>query len=351
MSTNHSIDLTYFSYGNRNFDCLRQYKNVEQPSSAVKAETCNRLERNYLCFPSSYSINNKPITSNRITDESKNKNDKIHIVKDYHPEYKEIKTVHDQQTTINDYINPIKQYVYHDNPMVKSAEQIFSFQKEKKYVEMGRDVKLLKLDKELKNNKEITSEEGQGGNKRITLKNPLKQGYLYPNNFILELGSKGPRRKYAPSINANMEDLRKNSFLESKFSPEYLRNYDNECLKNIDEHYIKNKKNLHVLSRFGNWITVDPETKDRRHPLENIKYGTYETAIVAPEWMDIRARNNGYKNLPENEFRPIEWTKDRTNKTKINMLVDRDQKNARPVYLRDSYEKNAILLGLKKEKE
>ena len=109
MSTNHSIDLTYFSYGNRNFDCLRQYKNIEQPSSAVKAETWNRLERNYLCFPTSYSVKSKPL--NVFASLNPSKLDKIHLVEDYKPEYKKLRTISDQRTRINDYINPIKQII------------------------------------------------------------------------------------------------------------------------------------------------------------------------------------------------------------------------------------------------
>ena len=149
--------------------------------------------------------------------------------------------------------------------------------------------------------------------------------------------------------------------MESKLSPEYLRNYDKESLKNIDNYYINKKENLQVLSRFGNWITLKPDDKNRSHALEKLKHGTYETSIVAPMWMDIESRRKNQKKIEDRSvdniikdydymdlnnkmFKRQEYNTSIRDKGKMTILQDKDQKNVKPVYLRDSYEKNRILL-------
>ena len=192
----------------------------------------------------------------------------------------------------------------------------------------------------------------------IPLKNPMNKNILISNDYHLETSTKTQRRIKPPSSKNNMEDVKYGSFLESKMSPEYLRNYDKESLKNIDDYYIKKKENLNVLSRFGNWITLRPDDKNRSHALEKLKHGTYETSIVAPGWMDIASRRKNIKTIDiENNnkdydymdfnnkmFKRQEYNTSIRDKGKLTILQDKDQKNAKPVYLRDSFEKNRILM-------
>ena len=197
----------------------------------------------------------------------------------------------------------------------------------------------------------------------IPLKNPMNENILRSNDYHLETSTKTQRRIKPPSSTPNMEDLKYGSFLESKMSPEYLRNYDKESLKNIDEYYIRKKENLNVLSRFGNWITLKPDDKNRSHALEKLRHGTYETSIIAPMWMDIATRrknnkmiqiennNKGYDYLEFDRkmFDKHEYNTSIRDKGKMIILQDRDQKNAKPVYLMDSYEKNRILMEQEKK--
>ena len=156
------------------------------------------------------------------------------------------------------------------------------------------------------------------------------------NNSIINLGRNNKKR------------VELDSFMESRDSPEYLRSYDKEALKNLDNYYINKKENLHVLSRFGNWITLRPNDKNRSHALEKLKYGVYETSIVAPIWMDISSRRKINKNYESAKriFKSLQIKNPRDN-TKVTALFDRDQKNAKPLFLLDSYEKNRILLNSK----
>ena len=191
----------------------------------------------------------------------------------------------------------------------------------------------------------------------------MNENILRSNDYHLETSTKTQRRMKPPSSTPNMEDVKYGSFLESKMSPEYLRNYDKESLKNIDDYYIKKKENLNVLSRFGNWITLRPDDKNRSHALEKLKHGTYETSIIAPVWMDIATRrknnktikiennNKGYDYMEFNRrmFDKHEYNTSINEKGKMIILQDRDQKNVKPVYLMDSYEKNRILIEQEKK--
>jgi hypothetical protein len=265
--------------------------------------------------------------------------------------------------------------------MIKSAEQLLTIQKQKKKLDFFNANKMFKItNKETQSKKEFEKEKMANTepnymnliknnnpiNKEddiIPLKNPMNENILRSNDYHLETSTKTQRRIKPPSSTPNMEDLKYGSFLESKMSPEYLRNYDKESLKNIDDYYIRKKENLNVLSRFGNWITLKPDDKNRSHALEKLKHGTYETSIIAPMWMDIATRrknnkmiqiennNKGYDYLEFDRkmFDKHEYNTSIRDKGKMTILQDRDQKNAKPVYLMDSYEKNRILLEQEKK--
>ena len=353
------VDISYYALGNRKFKSLNSHPNLYKSTSSVKSNTSNLMERNYLEFEPGI-LNQDSRYSNILTHKEYSKGKDIYLK--YHPEYKYYHNINEQNKTLNNYLYPVNQYIYQENPMIKSAEQLLSIQRQKKHFEYIDKNKQIKCE----NNKKFLEQKKTNENKtiepnnKITLKNPLNENILVSNDFHLETSTKTKRRLKPPSIKPNMEDLKFGSFLESKQSPEYLRNYDKESLKNIDNYYINKKENLQILSRFGNWITLKPDDKNRSHALEKLKHGTYETSIVAPVWMDIASRrkvkeidisdNNSkkdynYVEFNKKMFKRIEYNTSVKEKGKMSILQDTDQKNVKPIYLKDSYEKYRILLG------
>ena len=372
------IDISYYALGNRNFKNLHEYPNLFKSTSSVKSNSLNLMERNYLDFEPGI-LNNEETKFTNVTKSKEYSNGKD-IYYNYHPEYKYYHTNNEQNQKLNNYLNPVNQYIYRESPMIKSAEQLLTIQKQKKKLDFFDSNRIFKITKKQDENKNATgtlqnkifkTENNQNSRNKdqdiIPLKNPMNKNILISNDYHLETSTNAQRRIKPPSSTPNMEDLKYGSFLESKTSPEYLRNYDKECLKNIDNYYIKKKENLNVLSRFGNWITLKPDDKNRSHALEKLKHGTYETSIVAPMWMDIATRrkfnktikienSNKIKDYDYLEFNKKMFDKHEYNtsikeKGKMTILQDRDQKNAKPVYLMDSYEKNKILMEQEKKDE
>ena len=363
------IDIRYYALGNRNYKSLYEYPNLYKSTSSVKSNSMNLMERNYLDFEPGILNNEKSKFTNVFKAKEYSKGKDIYYK--YHPEFKYFHTNNEQNQKLNNYLNPVSQYIYKESPMIKSAEQLLTIQKKKKKLDFFDSNRIFKItQKDIKDKKEIEKEKlsktevninNNIDNKDqdiIPLKNPMNKNILRANDYHLETSTNSQRRIKPPSSTPNMEDLKYGSFLESKMSPEYLRNYDKESLKNIDNYYIKKKENLNVLSRFGNWITLRPDDKNRSHALEKLKHGTYETSIIAPMWMDITTRRNNnrviqiednnkgydYMDFDKKMFEKHEYNTSVKNKGKFYILQDRDQKNVKPVYLMDSYEKNKILL-------
>ena len=359
------IDISYYALGNRNFKSLYEFPNLYKSTSSVKSNSLNLMERNYLDFEPGI-LNNEGTKFTNVS-KSKEYSKGQDIYYKYHPEYKYYHTNNEQNQVLNNYLNPVNQYIYRESPMIKSAEQLLTIQKQKKKLDFFNSNKMYKITKKIdtqspdKFEKEkITKTEPSKiiVNKTekdpdiISLKNPMNKNILRSNDYHLETSTKTQRRIKPPSSTPNMEDLKYGSYLESKMSPEY------KYYKNIDDYYIRKKENLNVLSRFGNWITLRPDDKNRSHALEKLKHGTYETSIIAPRWMDIATRrknnrsikiednNKGYDYLEFDRkmFDKHEYNTSIRDKGKLTILQDRDQKNAKPVYLMDSYEKNRILL-------
>ena len=375
------IDISYYALGNRNFKSLNEYPNLYKSTSCVKSNSLNLMERNYLDFEPGILNNQESKFTNVSKAKEYSKGQDIYYK--YHPEYKYFHTNNEQNQKLNDYLNPVNQYIYRESPMIKSAEQLLTIQKQKKKLDFFNANKMFKItNKETQSKQQFEKEKMSKtepnymdliknnipANKKsdiIPLKNPMNENILRSNDYHLETSTKTQRRIKPPSSTPNMEDLKYGSFLESKMSPEYLRNYDKESLKNIDEYYIRKKENLNVLSRFGNWITLKPDDKNRSHALEKLRHGTYETSIIAPMWMDIATRrknnkmiqiennNKGYDYLEFDRkmFDKHEYNTSIRDKGKMIILQDRDQKNAKPVYLMDSYEKNRILMEQEKKDE
>ena len=333
---NDRINLSYFAYGNREFPFLKKASNLPEPSVSVKTSGANILQRNYLNFEPGILSNltfDEPKKIKKLNNSRSAQNLKFgdKIFNKYHPEYKLYHNTNEQVNELNNYLNPIKQYLYKDNPKIQKNTRLISLKKNKRYFNYDKS-NTIETDKE-----------------KIVLKNPSDNTVLIPNNYKMKDIYSLP--KINNDENKEHENLKYYSFLESKESPEYLRNYDVEAFKNIDNYYLKKNENLHVLSRFGNWITLKPNDKNRKHALEKVKHGIYETSIVAPEWMDIASRrkiNKKNYELQKKTFKSYQ-SKILRNNTKVTLLIDRDQSNARPIFLRDAYEKNRILLNLKNQ--
>ena len=269
------------------------------------------MERNYLSYP---------VNDNSVLD------------------YKNYKTIKEMDQPLNDYLHPIYQYTYNENAYSNKSDArnnyhkdigLYSIQRSKEYVKEGRP------------RMNSLSEREHINIPPIILKEKVNENILKPNILHLNSSTKYQRRIKPPSTNPNFDEVRSGNLLESRDAPEYLRNYDKEKLSEIDKYNIETNKNSTYLSRFGKWITLRPGVKDRKLALENVKYGTYETSLVAPEWMDIHSKNKDIicKNKENNVFRSFQWNNTCKDKTKVTMLIEKDQKNAIPLYLRDSFER------------
>ena len=357
---NNNIDLTYFAYGNRDFDCLKKSNKIINPSSSVKSSASNILQRNYLDFDPGIIKHNYSSVYNEnknLPNENKKKYNFNHsssepnleiesnIFNKYHPEYKLYRNTNDQIKELNNYLSPVEQYLYKDNPKIKTVEKLFCLQKSRTNI----------LASDAENNKNLSrcssiNEKNKIKDEKIILKSPPNNNVLIPNDFHLKNSNYLSKNNNYKNQNQNIENAKFSSFLESKQAPEYLRNYDEESLKNIDQYYLNKNENIHILSRFGNWITLRPNDKNRSHALEKVKHGTYETSIVAPVWMDIASRRSNIQNnldLNKNTFKCVLHNNTVKDNSKVTLLMDRDQNNVKPLFLRDTYEKNRILLNQK----
>ena len=297
----NKIDLSYYALGNRNFTCFNNLNKKDYiTNSSFKANSLNLMERNYLSLPHSTSCDNI-----------------------YKPEYKHQKVYSEINKELNSYLNPLTQYKYKENPLIKSSLNIFNFIKEKNFSKY----------KKLDNNNENNFQNENNNKDKIILKEKVNFNLIPKNSFHLESNSKFLRRIVPPNTNPNFSQIKLSSFLESKDSPEYLRNYDKESLKNINEYYKNKNMNINVLSRFGNWITLNPNDLNRSHALEKIKQNTYETSNLVPDWMNIKN-----KKKPKNLFKSFQGNNNARNSGKVTMLIDKDQKNVLPLFLMDRYD-------------
>ena len=340
---NDRINLSYFAYGNRDFPFLKKESKLPEPSVCVKTSGANIMQRNYLSFePGSLlsSVNNyRPRKFNKMSYSRSTQNINVvdKIFNKYHPEYKRYKSTNEQIIDLNNYLNPVKQYIYRDDPKTRNSDCYIAYKKKKIFFPKEAD----------------DNESNETSKDKIILKDYKNNNILIPNNYKMKNFNSLPNisNDRNKEQKLNIQNLRYGTFCESRETPEYLRNYDVEALKNIDNYYIKRNENIHILSRFGNWITLKPDDKNRSHALEKIKRGNNETSIVAPEWMDIASRrkiNQKYE-MPKKLFKSYQAKINTRDNTRVTLLIDRDQGNAKPLFLRDSYEKYRILLNSKNE--
>ena len=77
--------------------------------------------------------------------------------------------------------------------------------------------------------------------------------------------------------------------------PDYLRHLDNPA-NNVDvakEVATKKKDTMTVVSKINGWITVDPDTMNRREAYEKRKLSNIrKTSMMAPTWMQCHAQRD-----------------------------------------------------------
>lgn len=222
-----------------------------------------------------------------------------------------------------------------DIRQIHNNDGAYSLQKTKKYLSLTH------IDEDLgPYNKNEEDNKNELKNKRIILKEATIQNLLHDNPLHLTSNTKCARRVAPPNPIVDFEEVRQRSFLESKDSPEYMRNYDREKLGDIDNYYKSKNQNLQVLSRFGSWITLPPGCKDRSQALEKLSHGTYETSLLAPQWMDIEHPNyNRQLAKKESPFILFQWNNKCRDNTRVTYLMEKNQQKAKPLYLCDSYDR------------
>ena len=343
----HTLPLAYYAYGDRSsLHHQQQQQQQQQPyhnnvhnhytyeTSCAKANALNIIERNYLSLQ-------KPL--NTYVDK---------------PEYKCMKTLNQLNKPLNNYLTPLKQFHFNEPILAKTKEGSadaayhqdigsYSLRKAKDYVALATDGNVAShshLSKSM-NFPIRNNTVNDNGKSPIVLKALINMNILKQNELHVPGGVKGQRKVSPPSLHPNMEEIKGGSYLESRASPEYLRMYDKEKLKDIEDHLVKRGENVNVLSRFGNWITLRPGEKDRRKALEKVKHGTYETSIVAPRWMNLEMKEKVDKNKMKEDkerFVTCQWRNTCKANEKVTALVERERKMALPSYLCDSYERYAI---------
>ena len=190
------IDISYYALGNRDFKNLHEYPNLYKSTSSVKSNSLNLMERNYLDFEPGILNNEETKFTNvkRAKEYSKGKD----IYYNYHPEYKYFHTNNEQNQKLNNYLNPVSQYTYRESPMIKSAEQLLTIQKQKKKLDFFDSNRIFKITKKQEanhnvldnKNKIFKTENNQNlsNNKDtsdiiIPLKNPMNKNILISKNL------------------------------------------------------------------------------------------------------------------------------------------------------------------------
>lgn len=257
------------------------------------------------------------------------------------PEYKYVKDYSEVNPKVNSYLRLPGQFQYmeHSNdPDIHHnfSTSPYSLQKAKKYLSTRH------MDEPSKFSYSRTESDVDIKDRKISLKAEINQNLLNPNYLHLTSSTKCGRRIAPPMRYPDFDEVKQRSFIESKDSPEYMRVYDREKIKDIDNYYKETNQNQQFLSRFGSWITLPPGSRDRAKALEKLPHGMYETSILAPRWMDLN--QNGFdrnKAIKENTFKAIQWNNTCKDKTRVTMLIERNPNKAKPLYLCDAYERYA----------
>jgi hypothetical protein len=117
----------------------------------------------------------------------------------------------------------------------------------------------------------------------------------YPKNFFKKTPEKQSRTKVSVA------------------APEWMRVVTEEKNKKYNEILCNNEETLSIFSRYNQWITVTPKTKNRRKPLEKLKIEKMdETSKIMPNWMQIKVKKDMdlygmFKSVEYNSIRNVKF--------------------------------------------
>lgn len=121
----------------------------------------------------------------------------------FNPEYKQYRQTNEMNYEVNNYMNPVNQYQYTENPLRLSAldNQLYSLQKTKRYIGMSNE-------KSKQDNIHPTTSSG-----RLILKERINENILHPN--YLHLNSN--RRNESQIINSVTNNIKYHILITSLF--------------------------------------------------------------------------------------------------------------------------------------
>ncbi len=91
----------------------------------------------------------------------------------------------------------------------------------------------------------------------------------------------------------------------SKDAPQWFQITNEAQMKKVNDIVTQKEESIRVFSRFNNWITVSPKSKNRKHAFEkNISSNMQNRDKVIPKWMQQPIDKS---KIPEHKFRPIEY--------------------------------------------
>lgn len=130
----------------------------------------------------------------------------------------------------------------------------------------------------------------------------------------------------------------------SKEAPEWFHVVPEWKAKKFDEELIKKEDTISVFSRYQNWITVTPRSKDRRHPLEKIKPTKKEDASrTMPKWMELKSYPN--LRLTEN-LKSVSYHPEKSKAKKMMIWVDKDLNQHKPILTEVPYDPSKSIFSL-----
>jgi hypothetical protein len=107
--------------------------------------------------------------------------------------------------------------------------------------------------------------------------------------------------------------------------PSYFRQMDNPNYREIKHTNVNGDPldMIHVVSRNQGWITLEPETMDRKHPIEKKKLGNVkEVNVLSPIWMQVT-----HKKPDADYLKAVSILGDNRTKANKTILVGKDQPN------------------------
>ena len=153
---------------------------------------------------------------------------------------------------------------------------------------------------------------------------------VFSNTTHLPGGKCSEFYSHKPKVNA--KHMEKSGAEFNRYNPNYpsyLRYMDNPNYRNIKHTNAVGEPidMIHIVSRNQGWITVYPETNDRKHPLEKKRQSDVtEVNVLSPIWMQVR-----HQKPKEQPMKAMSINADPRTKGDRTILVDKQQPN-RSIY-------------------